>query len=154
MNWSWVLLLAVPTVIPALMGYYLLRRKSDALGWMAGLLSMKPVITTPLWFGMIALLAPPRSFGTLEPVHFLSILPGAGLTLAIAIVYRRLLSGPTAPVAWTLLVIDCARWLNSFFIYLPIGDGSLNCLSALCGLAMPTVFATIALAAVLSRTKD
>ena len=118
-------------------------RKSDELSRMAGLLTIKPVITAPIWFGIMAAFEP--SYDRLGPSHFLSILPGASLTLITAVAFRRLFSGPRARVAWVLLALDCARWLNSFFIYWPYGDGSLNCLSALCGLSMPTVFATIAL---------
>ena len=144
------LLLAAPIGIPALGGCYLLMRKSDGLSRMAGLLTIKPVLTTPIWFGIIAALEPSHSYDRLGPSHFLSILPGASLTLITVIAFRRLFSGPRARVAWMLLALDCARWLNSFFIYWPYGDGSLNCLSALCGLSMPTVFATIALTTALS----
>ena len=148
------LLLAAPIGIPALGGCYLLMRKSDALSRMAGLLTIKPVVTTPIWFGIIAAFEPSHSYSRLGPSHFLSILPGASLTLITVITFRRLFSGPRARVAWVLLALDCARWLNSFFIYWPYGDGSLNCLSALCGLSMPTVFAVIALTTALLSAED
>jgi hypothetical protein len=149
-----LLLLAAPIGIPALGGCYLLVRQSDALSRMAGLLTIKPVVTTPIWFGIIAAFEPPHSYSKLGPSHFLGILPGASLTLIIVIAFRRLFSGPRARVAWVLLALDCARWLNTVFIYWPYGDGSLNCLSALCGLSMPTVFAVIALTTALLGAED
>jgi hypothetical protein len=137
------LLVVAPFVIPALGGCYLLTRESGSLSRMAGLLAIKPVVTTPIWLAIIAAFHPSDS--TPEPSHFLSILPGAGLTLIIAIAFRRLFSGPRADLAWLLLALDCTRWLNSLFLFWPHENNALGCLASLFGLSMPTVFTVIAL---------
>ena len=140
-------LYSIPFWVPAAIGLYLVVKKPNDLSLMAGLLSLKPIVTTPIWFAIISTLHSP--IDKLEPAHFLSILPGASLTLIIAFAFRHLFSGPRAGSARALLVLDCARWLNSFLISLPyvgsVESGSLACLFALIGLTLPTIFAVVAL---------
>ncbi len=112
-------LYSIPFWVPTAIGLYLVVKKPNDLSLMAGLLSLKPIVTTPIWFAIISTLHSP--IDKLEPTHFLSILPGASLTLIIAFAFRHLFSGPGAGSARALLVLDCARWLNSFLISLPYG---------------------------------
>ena len=147
---------SIPFWVPAAIGLYLVVTRPDELSLMAGLLTLKPIVTTPIWFTIISALHSP--IDKLEPAHFLSILPGAGLTVIIAFAFRHLFSGPRAGSARALLVLDCARWLNSFLISLPyggaMGSGSLACLFALIGIALPTIFAVVALTTSLTHSRE
>ena len=150
-------LYSIPFWVPAAIGLYLVVNKPSELSLMAGLLTLKPIVTTPIWFAVISTLHSPVD--ELEPAHFLSILPGASLTFIIGFAFRRLFSGPRAGSARALVVLDCARWLNSFLISLPYGgysveSGSLLCIFALIGLALPTVFAVVALTTSLTRIEE
>jgi len=140
-------LCSIPFWAPVAIGLYLVVNKPNELSLMAGLLTLKPIVTTPIWFAIISTL--PRPVDKLEPAHLWSILPGASLTLLLAFTFRRLLSGPGAGGARVLLALDCVRWLNSFLLFLPYGgnaaDGSLACLFAVIGLILPTAFAMVAL---------
>jgi len=80
---------------------------------------------------------------------FITIFPGAGLTLITLIVFRKVVFGPHAGAALTLLVLDCARWVNSYLMLLlrpSKGFGNLQGILILLGLALPIVFAAVALA--------
>ena len=150
-------LYSIPFWVPAAIGLYLVAKRPTDLSLMAGLFTLKPIVTTPIWFAIISsLLSTPNE--KLELAHFLSILPGASVTVMIVIVFRRLFSGPRSGSARVLLVLDCIRWLNSFLIVLPYGgntqSGSLVCIFAFIGLTMPTVFAVIALMISLNRIEE
>jgi hypothetical protein len=147
MSFAPYLLCAIPFWIPMGIGFYLVLTRPNRLSLMAGLLTLKPIVATPIWLAILA-----NSFNSvphrIELAHFLSVLPGASLTLAVVIVFRSLFSGPRAGIARTLLVLDCARWLNSFFMVLPFssrGNGVFGVILALLGLTLPTVFAIVAL---------
>jgi hypothetical protein len=141
------LLWTIPFWIPAIIGVYLLINQSDEkLSRMAALLTLKPILMTPLWFMSLRNLSSPVT--KLEPAHFFSILPGAGLTLIFLIAFRSLFSGTTAGQAQGLIALDVLRWVNSFLLISPVasvGGGALACLLSLTGLALPSVFAFIAL---------
>ena len=146
-------LCSIPFWVPAAIGLYLVVNRPNELSVMAGLLTLKPIVTTPIWFAIISTL--PRPVYKLEPTHLWSILPGAGLTLLTAFAFRRLLSGPGAGRARALLVLDCARWLNSFLLSLPyVADGPLVCLFAIIGLILPTAFAVVAVTTSLTHAGE
>jgi hypothetical protein len=149
-------LISIPFWIPAAVGLYLVITRRNELGLMAGLLTLKPILTTPIWFAILGTL--PRPTYGLEPAHFLSILPGFSLTVLIAVLFRRLLFGSYAGSARVLLALDCARWLNSFLISvqynLTMDTQSLACIFALIGLALPTVFAVVALMLSLTSARE
>jgi hypothetical protein len=147
-----LLLYSIPFWVPAVIGLYLVVKRPSNLSQMAGLLTLKPIVTTPIWFSIFNSLRGDR----FVPAHFWSILPGAGLTIIIVLTFWRLFSGPTAGDARTLLVLDCARWLNSFLIILPYGldFGTLPCCFAMTGLTLPTVFAVVALNLSLTRIQE
>ena len=147
-------LYSIPFWVPAVIGLYLVLKRPSDLSLMAGILTLKPIITTPVWFSMMGRLS---AADPLQPTHFLSILPGAGLTLIIALAFRHLFSGPRSGDAGVLLTLDCARWFNSFLILLPYGNtglGALACIFSLVGLALPTIFAFVALTLSLARIQD
>jgi len=144
---SILLLYTLPFWIPAIVGLYLCAANRNAISFMAGLLTLKPIVTTPIWFAILAKDLRP------EVVKLaVSVLPGAGLTVLAILVFWPLFSGPQAGVARTLLALDCLRWLNSAAIVAlaSAGDfsqatGSLVCMLAQIGLALPTVYAALAL---------
>jgi hypothetical protein len=147
-------LYSIPFWIPAAIGLYLVANAPDQFRRMAGLLTLKPIVATPIWFAIIYTLLP-YSIHELEPAHFLTILPGASLTIVIVFMYRHVFTGPKAGSAKVLLALDCIRWLNSFLLILPYGGGTngpLNCLFAFVGLTMPSVFAVVALTLTISQT--
>jgi len=147
-------LYSIPFWVPAAVGLYLVVRRPSDLSLMAGLLTLKPIVTTPIWVAIIRTLF---ASGPLKPAHFLSILPGASLTLIIVLVFRHLFSGPRSGGARVLLVLDCARWLNSFLLILPYGNvgiEALGCIFGIIGLTLPTVFAVVALTLSLTRIQE
>ena len=155
MNALNLLLCSIPFWIPAAIGVYLSANRPGDLRRMAGLLTLKPIVTTPVWLAILSgLLSSPND--KWMPAHFLSILPGAGVTIVIALAFRHLFTGPSAGRAKILLVLDCARWLNSFLMILPYGGGiqggQLACVFAVIGLALPSVFAVVALTLTISQT--
>lgn len=140
-------LCSIPFWLPAGLGVYLWLNRPHALGRMASLLTLKPILATPVW--LVILSAEPQP----SPLRaVLSALPGLALTLLIAWMYRPVLSGSTAGAAWSLLGLDCLRWLNSAALALAASGsysraaGSLMCLMAQIGLALPSLFALAALA--------
>ncbi len=149
-------LLTLPFWIPGIVGLYLVTTRPNDLSLMAGLLTLKPIVTTPIWMALLASLDRPAG-NTMEPSYFYAILPGASLTLVAAVLFRHLFSGPRAGRAQTLLALDCARWLNSFLIFASSSNtraGPLACVFALIGLALPTMFAVVALTLSLATTRE
>ena len=147
-------LYSIPFWVPAIIGLYLIVRSPDDLSHMAGILTLKPILTTPIWFMILGRLT---ANSPLQPAHFLSILPGAGLTLLIALGFRHLFSGPRAGDARVLVALDCARWINSFLYSLPYGNsgmGALACIFAMISLTLPTIFAFVALTLSLPHTQQ
>jgi hypothetical protein len=123
---------------------------------MAGLLTLKPLVTTPIWLAILSSRIQPLALQT-----GLSILPGLSLSVLALLVFRPLFSGRSAGAARSLLALDCLRWINSAVIAaLSSGNGysaaagSLVCLFALLGLALPTIFAVTALAIALPPAEE
>jgi hypothetical protein len=147
-----LLLLLIPIlIVPAIIARSLLyRENADALTRMAGLLTLKPVFTTPLWWLILYSTTPVTQVATT-----LSILPGAGLTLLTLYMFRSILFGRGMHrAAWLLIVLDCIRWSNSYIIALSSYDayqpqrnalvGTLAQFSGIIGLLMPSLFALVA----------
>lgn len=138
----YVLVFAIPAIAGALLlrRYYLSRHSDRHLYLMAGLLTLKPVLTTPIWFAITTSLDPFRLF--------LSILPGASLTALAVLFFRSLILRNTT--ARVLLLFDCVRWLNSFLLlliaYLSPGLSAVRLLlcMAVVGWILPTAFAMTA----------
>jgi hypothetical protein len=109
---------------------------------MAGLLTLMPVVTGPIWFRLlITLSASDLSVGE----ALIAVLPGVVLTGIIAIRFRRCFSGSVAYAARTLLILGCMRWLNSFMIGAAPASHIDSGPFVVIGIALPTVFAIVAL---------
>lgn len=144
-------------VLPAIIGVIILRRADEGnrFARYAGWLTLKPVVTTPIWF-LFLLSTAGVSYNTPEeipPAVFLSILPGALLTVISVMQYQSLLFGEEARRdAWGLLVLDCLRWINSGLLMIspayqqriPLFD-AVQGISSITGILLPTIFAIIAL---------
>ena len=143
---------SIPFWIPAVVGLYLVVKRPGPLSLMAGLLTLKPIVATPIWVALLQNAYADR----LTPAQFLSILPGAGLTLIAFMAFRPLFSGPQAGNARILLVLDIARWLNSFLMLLPYPQavGTLACIFAPIGLGLPTLFALVAVTLSTGTTQE
>jgi hypothetical protein len=145
-GWPLLAALSVLYQIFPLAGLYLTLSRPRDLSLMAGLLTLKPIVTTPMWFGLVILSYFPPA-GSRPLPNLITILPGAGLTLIALIVFRKVFSGPFAGAARTLLVLDCARWLNSYLMLrlgTTEGAQSFQCVLALLGLTLPVAFAVVA----------
>jgi hypothetical protein len=131
----------------------LVRKNKTAFGWYAALLTLKPLVATPVWYVILA--------NSLESggLGILLMLPGAVLTILLVAACRDAFSHyTTAESARRLLVLDCARWITSglwALVGVGFGGGYNNswlsvcvCGSALVALVLPTIFAFVALAAV------
>jgi hypothetical protein len=143
MNVLSLVVLTIPFWIPAAAGLWLCINRRNDIGRLGGLLTLKPLLATPIWLFILATTSHPQTR------FVLSLLPGACLTLLIVVTYRRLLYGPHAKIVWTWLSLDCIRWLSGCLIYLPSGDTSMLCLAGSLGLTMPTIFAVVAVTTVL-----
>jgi len=143
-------LLCMPTaIIPLIVGIHLIRRGADnPFAQFAGLLTLKPLLATPLW----VMSASTLRYGETNGLP-LTLLPGAGLTLFLMLLYHTLLFGEDAVrAAWWLIVLDCVRWLNSFamlimggaYIRIPSEFLGTNCILVVAALLLPTIFAWVA----------
>jgi len=145
-----VYILSVPFFIaPFIVGRRLLKEAAgpNSLKSLAGWLTLKPLVTTPLWACALGTFYPTNSQVQLEPAYILSILPGVGLSLLAFLLFQSLFFEEHSWPAWVLLGLDCLRWLNSFVMYLIplwISGGGLGCACIAIGLGLPTVFALVA----------
>ncbi len=132
--------------VPFIIGIRLLPRdfvfQRDDFAWLAAFLTLKPFLTTPFWIAE----ALSNTFWLSDSeklAHSLNgIAPGAGLTLLTLIVFGPLFFGAKARTeSWTLITLDCIRWVNS--LILPLTP-SATCLLTVMAVSMPTVFALVA----------
>lgn len=152
-------LLSIPLWIPGVIGLYLLANRRNELGLMAGLLTLKPILTTPLWVLIISFLQ--RDGVAAAPIALYSILPGASLTVMTLVIFRPLFFGSRSTLARMLILLDCMRWVNSYLLTriasLPYGYseamGSMACVFALLGLIFPTAYAVVALTTTLATNE-
>ena len=135
-------------VVPFFVGIALLP-KEGALAHFAGWLTLKPVLGTILL--MLSAFWIRTGQNERWPL-LLYLVMVMGLTALIVGAFRSVVFHPRAYTAWTLLVLDVARWgstLSMTFIpygraargtiYEPLGSGI-----GLLALAMPTIFAIVA----------
>jgi len=142
--------LSIPFWIPAAIGLYLVRHRRNELSLMAGLLTLKPILTTPLWLMILSFLDGRAGGEALIPL--LSTLPGASLTVLTLAIFRPLFFGSGATPARMLIALDCMRWINSSLCLgginaLPYNQatGTATCIFALIGLIFPTAYSVVAL---------
>jgi hypothetical protein len=143
--------------IPAIAGAMLLvkysvsRRPAHRLDLLAALLTVKPIVATPIWLAIV--FPPPWNNWFLRVI--LGLLPGAGLTGLIVIIFRPLFSGRGITAPRILLAFDCIRWLNSFLLALlffaPFSVGLLAPMIA-AGLFLPSIYAAAAIVLVIGST--
>ncbi len=134
---AWAGILIIPLILG---GRLVAKAKQHEWYLMAGLLTLMPIVTGPIWFALWA--AGAASYHPGEA--FLIVLPGAVLTCIFAIRFRRCLAGPTAYTTWILLILGCLRWLNSFMIGAAPAFQVDSALFLVIGIALPTVFAAVA----------
>ena len=141
-------LLSIPFWITAAIGLYLIKNRRNELCLMAGLLTLKPIITTPIWAKIAFSLE--HSGISSGLMALCSILPGAGLTVLIFVIFRSKFYGLRATSARMLIVLDCLRWINSGLLTMIsslLYDSAANCacILAFVGLIFPTAYSVVAL---------
>ena len=160
-----LLFFSIPFWVPAAIGLYLVARIRDKLSLMAGLLTLKPIVTTPLWAAIIYYFSSNYLLPSTEVlggalVALCSILPGASLTLLNLVIFRRLLFGSRSTSAWMLILLDCMRWINSGLLTFAgsisyySATGPFGCIFALVGLLFPTAYAIIALTIIMETQEQ
>jgi hypothetical protein len=137
-------------LIPLSIGLLILFRYTHLLGKLAGMLTLKPLFTTPLWAGITA------SDNSLLNV-LLAVLPDAGLTILLVYLCRSIMFAPEMnKVARVLVVLDCLRWIFNPVVYLvtllplgePFGQAAMHILVVTGGVSLlfyPAIFSLIAL---------
>lgn len=135
-----IALCGVAVFLPIILGIRLFLRTDDPyFSRFAGLLTLKPLLATPIWM-MIgsATATAPRA-----PI-VLTLLPGIGLTVLLLIAYKDVLRDETTrQSAIVLLVLDCVRWINSFIMLLSASTPASGLLIFV-AIALPGVFALVA----------
>jgi hypothetical protein len=121
------------------------------------ILTLKPMITTPIWAVIISRLH--GSSVDAQLIAVWSILPGAGLTVLALVIFWRLFFGSRALFAILLIVSDCMRWISSGLLTVTItlpynrAPDTRTGIFALIGLIFPTVYSVIALATTLATNE-
>lgn len=137
-------------ILPLILGPIILRVfREDEISSMAGLLTLKPLLATPLWAFIIALGSELDLPGLIT--QLLSIVPGIGLTLLIVWKFRALF-GTQQKIAFVLLAVDAMRWLNSFAAF-QFGHGAGDFYYWL-GLILPNAYAILVLAILWIRQRQ
>jgi len=150
--------LSIPFLIPAAIGLYLLTHRRNDLNLMAGFLTLKPIITTPLWAVIINFLH--GSAVDAQLIALWSILPGASLTALALVIFRRLFLSSRSILAMLLIVLDCIRWINSGLltatVFLPYNRATdtWTGIFAVIGLIFPTAYAIVALTTTLATREN
>ena len=140
-------------ILPLILGPILLRRyRDDDLSKLAGWLTLKPVLATPLWALILGSMSSFTAFPALKEA--LTLIPGIGLTLLILWANRRLFAAEKT-TGLMFLLADALRWLNAFaWVYFSASLG----MSApdpyyVIGLVLPNAFAVMAFLVMRSRRK-
>jgi hypothetical protein len=150
--------LSFPLWIPAAIGLYLLTSRRNEFSYMAGVLTLKPIITTPIWAVIVGSLQDSGVDGARIALY--SILPGASLTILALVIFRHLFFRLMSISAMLLIVLDCMRWINSGLLtaiaFLPYNraNDTLTGIFAIIGLIFPTAYSVVALTIVLARRKN
>lgn len=136
---------------PLIMGINIINRDSSyPFAQFAGLMTLKPLLTIPIWLYIAILVAVSSNSGT---GIVLTLIPDISLTALVGLSYRGVLQDEsTRQAAIWLYALDAVRWINSFFILLVSGNfGNTSPLSSglsdiltLFAFALPTIFAIVA----------
>lgn len=133
---------ASPFILPCFLGIRILGLASDDFSRLAGWLTLKPLIATPIWFFLVDATFS-GDWSRPDPTYALTALPGIGLTFILALVFRSVFQSHASAVMG-LLALDTVRWGSSFLMGLGLLPDPLKLLLAFIALAMPTVFALFA----------
>jgi len=132
-------------LVPLAIGAYLLSRSSTSpLTYFMALLTLKPLLATPLWLLLVQLSVDPTWTDPIPKVGLYS-LPGIGLTLLIVWACRARLKGQPAGIIAILLVLDTFRWGSTVITQAgyrpppPTGE-----ILFILSLTMPSIFAIVA----------
>lgn len=128
-------------VLPLILGPVILGMHKGELGRLAGWLTLKPVLATPLW--IMALLGLDELEAGLQIGQVLSLLPAIALTGIIIWRFRGLLRGEGRIIS-LFIVGDALRWLNTFAWMQSGGHASLNDPFFLAGWILPNAYAIMA----------
>lgn len=146
-----VVLGGLALLIPLITGINIIARNPrNRLAQLAGLLTLKPLLATPLWFTTISSVGNGKTQPSIDGL-VTTLLPGVGLTVLLLVVYHGVLrdNRTRAGAVW-LLLLDCARWLNSFILLLSGGSyfsstlTGLMCVTAPLGIVLPSIYAFVA----------
>ena len=131
------LILCLALAVPGWVGYSLLQRtRAHDFRRFAGVLTLKPIIATPMWL----ILAEPYLFtivDTTDPRYVLTIVPGISMTIIILWYFRHSLLSLNKLRVGLLIVLDTARWVSTFAVPQLESQWFIS-------LFMPTVFAFVA----------
>jgi hypothetical protein len=132
-------------LLPAVIGGVLLvGYPHKALSGLAGLLTLKPLVATPLWVWLYVFSEQHGLlYGAVGPL--LTLLPGIGLTLIILGIKRQDLAY-AGRLLIIFLVCDALRWINSFLFVLNGEPLVLDYSPAdIRGLILPNLYAVMSL---------
>jgi len=144
-----LLLLLMPLfVLPLIVGIHLMRTSSPHTPvQMIAIFTLKPILATPILFSLIAIFGQslPRSQ---LPLFVFCALPGVILTCAILFVYRAALRSAGAGPLLFILLCDGLRWGSTALGFAFAQGRPTSDLAGigLLGVAMPSLFALVALA--------
>jgi hypothetical protein len=138
-----------PYLLPALIiGIYLIVKfKENDFARFAGIITLKPLIATPLWLLIFNWVDYNFGIGELSFPILLTALPGVGITLIIIIFFRSLFKSPYNNQVLVLLGGDTLRWGSTFFIYsrsYTMNTLGVGIIATFMALALPTIVALTA----------
>jgi hypothetical protein len=139
-------------LVPLITASQLFRMKTDSVfPRFAAWLIVKPLWTTPLWLICISFISPYKYRTELEYQNTLWALAGLSVgvigTLVLLYHHREIFRERRGGAIAGLLLLDAARWMNSFggvMTQYSITAGSTSILFALLGLTLPSIFAFVA----------
>lgn len=140
----------LPFLLPAgVIGLFILIKfRSSRFAVLTGLLTIKPLLATPIWFYIYSLYL--NHYGTcqIHPAYVFTALPGIGLTILLALLFRDQFSGKNSKQVYILLVLDTIRWSNSV-LFLPhcppLHELWKDLYPSFFGLAFPTIFSLVSI---------
>jgi len=133
----------IPSVVIGL--FILVKYRASGFAKLAGLLSLKPLVATPLFLLILQWYQDHYTSCDPNPVYFITAVPGLGITFLLVLAFRNVAWEPVNKAVLVLLFLDTVRWGNSILMFsscFTIGDITLV-LQAYFGLAMPTIFALV-----------
>lgn len=145
----------IPWLIPpGVIGIFILAKyRTNDFSKLAAFFTLKPLVATPLWlFALQRVIETSDRIGYgFNPAYLITAGPGLGITLLVPILFPKVVSDPRHQGITALFILDTIRWGNSVLISVllfsqPYGYGMFSHLIIVfIGLALPTIFALVAL---------